>query len=274
MTSQTRHNPRVLQAGCGASAALLLSFTLAGCGSEPDPVAIAPPPSRPVAPRTPPPPAVTPIAELMVELGIDERVSLPEDLAPMTNRERRAVLEFYDSFARGDSTALASMLTMLDRDELDELVDSGAWADVTGRITLIDVRTGNSPHDGLACALAVFYVDGGFQPQMWYYTVDEDGTQFEAVAAPPNLMDRLYGRDWIAEWFDILDEEMALANKPDEEFVVPQQVVGDDSDRGNYGGPGANPSAPSTPSDPSRPTAPTGPGRRPKGPKRSAPGKG
>ena len=274
-TNQPRHNPRLLLTG-GATAALLLGFTLAGCGSsEPDAVAIAPAPSRPVALRTPAPPAVTPIAELMLELGIDERVSLPEDLAPMTNRERKAVLEFYDSFARGDSTSLASMLTMLDRDELDELVSSGAWADVTGKITRIEVQTGSSPH-GLACALAVFYVAGDFQPQMWYYTVDDMDTQFEAVAAPPNLMDRLYGADWIAAWFEILDEEMALADKPDEEFVVPQQVVGDDSDRGSssYGGPGANPSAPSTPSDPSRPTAPSGPGRRPKKGKRPAPGKG
>ncbi len=277
MTSQTRNSRRVIHAGRAATAAVLLGFTLAGCGgSEPDPAAIAPAPVRSVANRTPPPPVVTPIAQLMAELGIDQRVSLPEDMAPMTDRERKAVLVFYDSFARGDSTALASMLTRLDRDELDELVDSGAWADVTGKITRIEVQTGTSPHDGLACALAVFYVDGGFQPQLWYYTVDDNATQFEAVAAPPGMMDRLYGSDWIATWFDILDEEMALANKPDEEFVVPQQVVSDDRDRGSssYRGPAANPSSPSQPSDPSRPTAPDGPGRRPKREKRSAPGKG
>ncbi len=275
---QPRNSPRVLQASCAATAALLFGVTLVGCGSsQPDPVAIpAAAPRQSVAPRTPPPPAVTPIAQLMAQLGIDHRISLPEDMAPMTDPERRAVLEFYDSFARGDSTVLASLLTKLDRDELDELVESGAWADATGKITRIDVQTGNSPHDGLACALAVFYVDGGFQPQMWYYTVNEDGTKFESVAAPPNLMDRLYGSDWIAAWFEILDEEMALADKPDEEFAVPQQVVGDDSDRGtsSYGGPAVNPSSPSQPSDPSRPTAPDGPGRRPKKGKRPAPGKG
>ncbi len=146
----------------------------------------------------------------------------------------------------------------------------------TSEISGIDVQTGTSPANGEPCALAVFYVDGGFQPQLWYYTVDHDGAEFDAVAAPPNLMDRLYGDDWIAAWFAILDEEWALADKPDEEFIVAQREVGDDTARARTGGrgPGANPSGPSTPSDPSRPSAPGGPGRRPKKPKRSAPGKG
>ena len=258
--------------------AIMLGMALVGCGSsQPDPVVIpVSTPSRPKTPRTPPPPPTTSIAQLMLDLGIDDRVSLPEDMAPMTDPERKAVLEFFDSFARGDETALGSMLTKVDLDELDELVSSGAWTDATSKISGIDVQTGTSPANGEPCALAVFYVDGGFQPQLWYYTVDRDGAEFDAVAAPPNLMDRLYGDDWIAAWFEILDEEMALADKPDEVFVVPQRQVGDDTPRSRAGGsrPAANPTGPSTPSDPSRPTAPDGPGRRPKKPKRSAPGKG
>ena len=153
--------------------AIVLGLTLVGCGgSQSDPVAIpVAAPSRPTAPRTPPPPAVTSIAQLMVDLGIDERVSLPEDMAPMTNIERKAVLEFFDSFARGDETALGSMLMEVDRAELDDLVQSGAWADATSKISGIDVQTGTSPHDGEPCTLAVFYVDGGFQPQLWVYNV-------------------------------------------------------------------------------------------------------
>ena len=257
--------------------AIVLGLTLVGCGgSQSDPVAIpVAAPSRPKAPPTPPPPAVTSIAQLMVDLGIDERVSLPEDMAPMTNIERKAVLEFFDSFARGDETALGSMLMEVDRAELDDLVQSGAWADATSKISGIDVQTGTSPHDGEPCALAVFYVDGGFQPQLWVYNV-KDGPEFDAIAAPPNLMHRLYGEDWIAASFEILDEELALADKPDDEFVVPQREVGDDTPRSRRGGggPAANPSRPSTPSDPSKPSAPEGPGRRPKRGKRPAPGKG
>ncbi len=267
-----------MTAPLSSALAIVLGMTLVGCGSsQPDPIAIpVAAPSRPKAPRTPAP-VVTSVAQLMVELGIDDRVSLPEDMAPMNNPERKAVLEFFDSFARGDETVLGAMLTKVDRAELDDLVKSGAWADVTSKISGIDVQTGTSPHDGRPCTLAVFYVDGGFQPQLWAYNLDEDIPQFDAVAAPPNLMDRLYGEDWIAAWYEILDEEMALADKPDEEFVVPQQEVGDDTPRadgGGRGGPGANPSRPNTPSDPSKPSAPQGPGRRPKKGKRPAPGKG
>ncbi len=267
----TRHSRRVL--GFTATAALLV-----GCGqSQPEQVAIpVAAPSRPAAPRTPPPPAVTSIAELMIELGIDRRVSLPEDLAPMSNPERRAVLEFFDSFARGDSTALGSMLTKLDREELDQLVQSGAWSETTARIEQIDVQTGHSPGGGLACALAVFFVGSSFQPQLWYYTIDENGAVFDAVATPPNLMDRLYGDDWIARWFEILDEELALADKPDEEFVIQQQDLSDDSNRPRQsrGGPAVNPgSPPGLPSSPGTP-GPSGPGRRKKGPKRAPPGPG
>ncbi len=194
----------------------------------------------------------------------------------MNNPQRKAVLEFFDSFARGDSTALGSMLTKLDREELDRLVQSGAWSETTARIEQIDVQTGHSPGDGLACALAIFYVGSSFQPQLWYYTVDEKGTVFDAVATPPDLMDRLYGDDWIAQWFTILDEELALADKPDEEFVVQQQDLSDDSNRPRQsrGGPAVNPgSPPGLPSSPGTP-GPSGPGRRKKGPKRAPPGPG
>ncbi len=261
-----RHSSRAL--------AVVLGMALAGCGSsQPDPVAIpVSAPSRPETPRTPPPPPITSIAQLMLDLGIDTRVSLPEDMAPMTNPERKAVLEFFDSFARGDETALGSMLTSVDNDELDELVSSGAWTDATSKISGIDLQTGTSPVSGEPCALAVFYVDGGFQPQLWYYTLNSDGAEFTAVPTPPNLMDRLYGDDWIAAWFEILDEEMALADKPDEEFVVQQREVGDNTPRASRSS-GASPGPMTTPSDPSRPV-PGGPGRRPKRPKRSAPGKG
>jgi len=70
--------------------AIVLGLTLVGCGSsQPDPVAIpVSAPSRPQTPRNTPPP-VTSIAQLMLDLGIDERVSLPEDMAPMTNPNAR-----------------------------------------------------------------------------------------------------------------------------------------------------------------------------------------
>ncbi len=247
---------------------------LAGCGgSYEEQVTTAPPPRAPAPPLRPPKPAVTPVDQLMAQLGIDERVDLPEDKAPGTTEARVAVLEFFDSFARGDDTALRSMLSDLDADELDELVTSGAWAQATSEITRIEIQTGQSP-DGQECALAVLWTDfdADHQPQLWYYHVNADGTRFDAVAAPPNLIDRLSGTDWIAAWFQILDEERELAYKPDEEFEVPQKDYSEKSRRSS--GPSSGPSAPGQPS-PGRPTAPpNAPSKRPKKTKRPAPGKG
>ncbi|MHC4785056.1 MAG: hypothetical protein ACYTE6_03745 [Planctomycetota bacterium] len=211
--------------------------------------------------------------ELMAQLGIDERVQLPEEKAPGSDAARTAVLEFFDSFARGDDRALGSMLSGLDQDELGELVASGAWSATTDQISQIDVETGRSP-DGEECVLAVFYVGQEFQPQLWYYTAEADGAEFAAVAAPPNLMERLSGSEWITAWFDILEQELALADEPDEEFVVPQRNYNDE-DKDDFGGSSAG-QGPSAPTDPGRPSrAPGGnPGKRKKRGKRPPPGKG
>lgn len=259
----------------GAACLLLAAATLSGCGASTDQTAV--PTAAPARPRTPPPPprpTVTPVDQLMAQLGIDERVYLAEDVAPGTDVERKAVLEFFDTFARGDATALSSMLSKLDRYELDVLVDTGAWSEATSGIERIEVQTGVSP-DGQACALAVFYVHDDFQPQLWYYKAEAMGATFDAVAGPPNLMDQLHGTDWISAWFGILDDELALAEQPDEEIVIPQMDLSDTSrSSGGGSGPGVNP-GPSNPSSPSpgRP-GPGGPGKRPKRGKRPPPGGG
>jgi hypothetical protein len=269
----TSHNKRFPVFGAAAAVCALLGTGLSGCGSSSEPQASITPVRR--APAPPPPPArssVTAVAELSAQMGIDERVQLREEKAPGSDPARTAVLEFFDSFARGDDTALGSMLSGLDRDELESLVDSGAWAETTSQIIQIDVETGRSP-DGQACVFARFYVADDFHPQLWYYAVEADGARFDAVAAPPNMMDRLYGDDPIAIWFEILEQELALADKPDEEFVVPQKDLSD-SDRGGYSGPSSSP-APSGPKNPLRPSGPGGPpGKRKKKGKRPAPGKG
>jgi hypothetical protein len=88
------------------------------------------------------------------------------------------------------------------------------------------------------------------------------------------MMERLGGSDWIAGWFDILEQELALADEPDEEYAVPQRNVVE-TDRSGFAGPASGPGT-SPPTDPGRPSAPGGPnpGKRPKRGKRPAPGKG
>ena len=245
--------------------ALLLAAAPFACGSSEPPTrqAVAPPPPAPPAPAKP---RATAIAQLMTQLGIDERVRLPEDKAPSTTEARTAILEFFDTFARGDDTGLGTMLSGLDQAELEELVESGAWEETTSHIDRIDVQTGQSP-TGRACALAIFYVADDFQPQLWYYETYEDGATFDAVAAPPNIMERLSGADWIAAWFDLLTEELALADEPDEEFAAPQKNYGDSTRSEGFSiGPGGDQPTRRAPGVPGKRPKPKGPKRRPPGP--------
>ncbi len=235
---------------------------ITGCGgSTPPPAPVA---RKPAPPPPPPKPTVTPISQLMAELGIDERVRLSEADAPETDEKRRAVLEFFDSFARGDAQVLGSMLASIDRMELDDFVESGGWETTTGDISRVDVRTGE--HAGESCALAVFWVGAGFQPQLWRYTTGIDEPTFDAVATPPDIMSKLSGDDWIEAWFKLLDEELALADKLEEEFIVQKKDL---SDPGFDSGVSMSPGGP-----PNRQPGSPGPGKRPKpkGPPRRPPG--
>lgn len=225
--------------------ALLFGTALlpAGC-TDSTPVVVAPPPPAYVPPP-PPPPSVKSVEQLMAELSIDPRIELPEQRAPATTEARVAVLEFFDSIARGDDQSLGKMLSSADKQELDELVRSGQWKDVTGSIKRIQIQTGQSP-GGDPAALAVIEVGKpsgtDYQPQLWYYQPEADSYSFIAVATPPGIMDRLSGEDLIEAWHRILAQDMALADKPDE-AIVEAKVEYDKGDGGSSGGgsPGESP---------------------------------
>ncbi|MHC4947030.1 MAG: hypothetical protein ACYTG1_02040 [Planctomycetota bacterium] len=245
MTSLPRHN--VLFAALAAVPALALILVGPGCsGGDEEPVAAAP--VAPVAPPAPPAPVVTSVASLIDQLGIDERITMEEDDAPDGDAARRAVLEFFDAFARADAQALRERMTLADQLELDVLVESGALDQAADETTRIELVTGRGPY-GQDCVIAVFEIGDGYQPQMWYYDEEAADLVFEAALTPPNMVDRVHGSDWIGAWHDVLDAEMALADEPDESFDVAQRNL----DGG--GTAGAGPAAP-----PSRPAAPVGPG--------------
>ena len=264
----TSRNSKGIGAAVAGVACVVVVAAVTGCGSdEPEPTAIV---ARVYAPPPPAPPTLTPISELMIQLGIDERVRLPEDKAPDNDEARRAVLEFFDAFARGDDQVVASMVSTADRLELEALVDSGAWDETTNQITRIDVQTGSDPEDAsYTCALAVLYVGSSHQPQLWHYSIEFEGARFDAAPTPPGILDRLSGVDWIAAWFAVLAEEEALANKPDEDYRAPQKIYATGSSGG--GGvperPGVQPGGPG----PLSPGGP-GPGRRKRPPRRKPPG--
>jgi hypothetical protein len=208
---------------------------------------------------------VTSIADLMARLSIDERIVLPEDRAPDNDDDRIAVLNFFDAFVRGDHETLGTMMSLLDRLELDALVDSSAWRDTIDHVTRVELETGPGPY-GEKCALALFHVGTEIEPQLWYFTTDDATPTFEAVAEPPNMMQKLSGTDWITRWHDILQEEMALANEVDVELTA-ESVNLDDSEGSSAGGgpagaPGGTPRPmPGGPGNPDRrkPPAPRKP---------------
>jgi hypothetical protein len=235
---------------------------LPGCGGEEaEPVALAPPPPPP--PPPPPAPTVTPVDQLMDQLGIDDRIVMAENKAPGNDADRTAVLEFFDAFARGDAQSVGTMLSMLDQAELQELERSGDWLKTTNGIAEILVETGQI--NGNSCALALFTVDSNYQAQLWYYRGDASGYTFEAAPTPPNIVNRLSG-DWIQSWHKILEEEIALGMMPDVELdptALDQEAEEEESRGGRRGGrPQPTPSGPGGPGGlrepPSTPVKPPG----------------
>jgi len=270
----SRKKPWICLTASGIGGVVIALAGLNGCGGgESD--APAARSARPVARPTAPPPArrsaATSVAQLMSDLRIDERVMLAEDLAPKNNEDRVAVLEFFDAFARGDAETLRTMMSPVDQAELDALVEAGVWEETIAGITQIELETGRSPN-GDKCALAIFEVDWDYQPQLWYYhSLGVGEYEFDAVACPPDIMNKLYGEDFIAKWHEILDEELALADKPDEEFEKPDVVLDEEeeeersSSRGVGGGgksPGRKPGGPGRRTPPKKKRRPPGPGGR------------
>jgi hypothetical protein len=262
MTSHSRSwiAPRAFSAACVATALLL-----AGCGGESDSQVGDRRPPPPPPPQEPPKPAATPISDLMARLSIDERINLPEGKAPGNNPDRIAVLEFFDAFARGDADSLQTMLPLADQQELNALVESGVWEETIAGISEIAIETGTGPYEE-KCALAIFEINGGFQPQLWYYASSADGYRFDAAPTPPDMINKLYGEDWIALWHTILEEEIELANKPDEEFDLPGVAVDEESGGRNDSFRGSSPGTPNRPGGP--------PGRRQPPARRRPPGPG
>lgn len=254
-------------AGFLALGAMAAAVVLGGCSEEPVAKKAAPPPPPPAEPPPPPPPAVKTVASLMAELGIDDRVRMEESAAPGSTEERVAMLEFFDAFARGDDGALRPMLPILEELELDALVESGEWSETVENIYDIEVVAGTSPN-GDKCVMALIDVNSVMQPQLWHYFNDAGGFEFEAQPCPPDVMDKLSGTDWIAAWYDLLDKELALADRDDVD--VEWDPVDLDQSNGNSGSgfspsPGGNPSSAPSPGGPGR-RRPTPPPRKPPGP--------
>ncbi len=194
----------------------------AGCGSDEEPVVQAPvaKPKPKVVETIVEDTGPTPIADLMAEFNIDPRISMTEDKAPDNDEERIVVLRFFDGMVRGDSDRLSSMMSEADALILERMVASGDWAAATSGIEAIEIETDRGRGIG-ECALAMVTVGSDFDVQLWNFEVvgdaeADDGATFDALATPPSMINRLSGNDWIATWLEIIDQEMARAEEPDE----------------------------------------------------------
>lgn len=216
------HKTKWITLGICAALCTGLGTLVTGCGgSEEDQAPVVK--RTPVLPPPPEKPTLTPVAQLMVELNIDKRVVLPEDKAPDNDPARKAVLLFFDAMARGNAESLKGMLSEPDKHELDALVASGQWKDTAAKIHEIDVETGMGESN--QCALGIIEVGTGaqtaYEPQLWYYTFADDVVSFESAPTPPGIIDKLTG-DKIAVWHKILADELALADKPEDDVELAQ----------------------------------------------------
>lgn len=231
--------------------ALGTSLVLGGCAEdEPEPIVKK---AAPAPPPPPPPPALTPISELMAQYNIDQRVQLSEEFAPDSDPSRIAVLQFYDTMVRGDVPAMSVMLSNSDKNELMAMDADGSFAEAVADIGSVQLRCGYTPGgDEAVVAIVQTYED--YQPQLWRFTADEYGSsQFNSGPTPVNVMDKLSGNDWIASWYQLLDQELAVAMQLDEEIQAPIRDLnkGDNAEISGGGG-GSNPGGPGRGRQPNR----------------------
>ena len=192
---------------------MLLVFAgaaLSGCGGEEEKPKTVKKQTRTAAPA---PVQARTLQEIRAEHGIDQRVEMQESDAPSSEMEKIAVLKFFDAWVRGDHEYVGSVVGLADQAQLLAMVKDGQWDGVTGdAIEIVTLQTGPA-QDGGACVLAIFESTDVMQTgeaQLWRYRDNGGEISFEAVAAPPGMVDRLSGADPIAEWWKILNEEEAM----------------------------------------------------------------
>lgn len=239
--SDTRLTARCAIWGASATAIIMLAACSEEEPQQSAPVVQAPPPPPP----PPPEPTVEDIASLMKSLSIDARVSLPEDLAPQTTEERKAVLLFWNAFAKGDEAAARGMMSERDAKVMKKLTDGGGWAKSTVGIKSIEVQCKNDSK-GFA-TFAIITSDLPDRALLWDAMDEEGKFVFTSFPGPPDILDHLSGTDSIAAWKKYVNDMFEkYANLPDEEVEIPQSKMeeSEESSDGGSGGGGGTPTPP------------------------------
>jgi hypothetical protein len=224
-----------------AAAALL---TLGACSEEEAPKVVDNTPKAP--PPPPPPPPVTPISDLMAQYGIDSRILLSENYAPLNDPDRIALLKCFHSMVTGNTTDLSMMLSTRDQPELSALQADGSFQEAVSDITSVELRAGITPN-GDSAVVAIIQTYSDPQPQLWRYQSDSvGGGTFSSGPTPLNVMNKLSSNDWVNQWYELLEQEIAIAMQLEEDVQVPQKDLSNESNAKTSGG-GSSPSGPGRP---------------------------
>lgn len=184
-----------------------------------------------------------------MQYGIDNRIAMAENYAPNNDADRIAILKFFHTMVSGDTPTLSTMLTPRDRPELAALEADGSFQNAISEIGAVEVRSGITP-GGDSAVVAVIQTYSDFHPQLWRFQADEfGGAEFSSGPMPLNVLEKLSGDDWVNRWYQLLDEEIAIAMQLDEEVELPQKDLSNDSNANINTGSG--PTRPVAP--PSRP---------------------
>ncbi len=201
---------QLLRRGVLGASALAVSSLLGGCGDDP------PPPPQKDTRRvvsTPKGPTTTPVADLVSQHDIDDRIWMEDRLAPTTDPRRVAVLKFFDGFVTGDADAIRPFLGDVEQRELDALVASGDLARLAADIEGLEIQAG-STHEGRAAVIGLYEFADRIEGQMWELEDQGAGLRFIAAPAPPGLCDRL-GADPFLDWYAVVAREQARMNESD-----------------------------------------------------------
>ena len=110
--------------------------------------------------------------------------------------------------------------------------------------------------NGDEAVVAILKMSDSYQPQLWEFLADEmSQAEFTSGPTPIDVMDNLSGDNWVSSWYQLLDEELAIAMQLDEELEIPQRdLTNDEGSPQTGGGGGGSPNGPGRGRSPQRGT--------------------
>ena len=228
------------QTKCVLTAMVLLAVSMLGLGCGADEEKKNQAPVAQTRPTAPPKPTTRTVDQLTSSLSIDDRIYLDEEEAPRKEKQRIAILNFFNAMLLADEGTLKSMLSYGDQLELEAMIESGLSTSMDA-VSLIELKTGDSP-EGRMCVMAIYEIGMQYQVQLWYLDESGSGITFSAVSTPPNLVNKLSG-NWIQNYFELKLKQAEIAQQPDAEtsYTLAGELTSSD---GKVGSDGSQPNNP------------------------------